>query len=370
MIERFDLAGASLALAAPDAALRRYVHAQMDPFAAGSQNGHGPADVVIETLESAGAPRAGERQNPARDGTVTLTDDGRLFVLAGGRACSVPDAAQDGPAVFAAQEGFPLPAVWRHAVRPALHVKLNAHGAVAVHSAAVDAGGTAIAVAGWSESGKTETALALMEAGATFLSDKWTVVGPEGASAFPIGVGVRRWVLPYLPTLRRALPPAARARMAVAGALAVGTAPLRRREGRAASMLERGVVLADRAGLTPTEVREAYGQTDDPARRIPLRALAVLVTSADGRLHASEADAAWAAARLARSAGVERREYFELHARAAYGLGGTEDGGRAASVRADESILAGLLGDTRVLRVEAPFPVDPRRVAGAIEAAL
>src|SRR4051794_41893577 len=79
----------------------------MDPFVAASQNGHGPADVVIETLESAAAPRAGERQNPARDGTVTLTGDGRLFVLAGGRACSVPDAAQSGPAGFAAQGGFP-----------------------------------------------------------------------------------------------------------------------------------------------------------------------------------------------------------------------------------------------------------------------
>src|SRR4051812_31893649 len=342
----------------------------MDPFVAAPLNGDGPTDVMIETLAGVDAPRAGERQNPARDGTVTLTEDERLFVLAGGRACAVPDAALTGPAVFAAQQGFPLSAVWRDAVRPALQLKLAAHGAVALHSAAVDAGGAGIAVAGWSESGKTETALALMEAGATFLSDKWTVVGPEGASAFPIGVGVRRWVLPYLPTLRRALPSGARARMAVAGALAAGTAPLRRREGRAAAMLERGVALADRAGLTPTELREAYGQTDDPARRIPLRAVAVLVTSTDGRIHATEADPAWAAARLARSAGTERREYFELHARAAYGLGGAEDGGRAASVRADEALLAGLLAAARVLRVEAPFPVDPRRVASAIEAAL
>src|SRR4051812_49956624 len=102
----------------------------MDPFAAGSQNGHGPADVVIETLESAGAPRAGERQNPARDGIVTLTDDGRLFVLAGGRACSVPNAAQDGPAVFAAQEGFPLPAGWADAGGPPAPVQLHAPGAL------------------------------------------------------------------------------------------------------------------------------------------------------------------------------------------------------------------------------------------------
>ena len=47
---------------------------------------------------------------------------------------------------------------------------------------------------------------------------------------------------------------------------------------------------------------------------VPLRALVVLVTSADGTLRAERADAAWAAARLARTAGYERRELFALRA--------------------------------------------------------
>lgn len=371
MIERFDLAGrVSLALAAPDPAARRYVHAQMDPFGARPQNGDGPADVLIEPLDPASAPRAGERQGPARDGTVTLTEDGRLFVIAGERACEIPDPATGGPARFAAAPGFPLGAVWASAVRPALQLKLHARGAVAVHSAAVERDGGAILVAGWSETGKTETALALMESGASFLSDKWTVVGPGGASAFPINVGLRRWVLPYLPRLRAALPPAARAQLAIAGALAAATAPLRRRNGRAAQVLERGVALADRAGVSPTDLRAAYGQVDDPGRRVPLRALVVLLTSADGRLRAEPADPAWAAVRLARSAGYERRELFALRQRAAYALHGPEDGGRGASVSADEELLAGLLDGVTVLRVEAPFPVDPRRVAAVVDAAL
>ena len=101
-----------------------------------------------------------------------------------------------------------------------------------------------------------------------------------------------------------------------------------------------------------------------------LRALVVLVTSVDGTLRAERADAGWAAARLARTAGYERRELFALRQRAAYSLDGPEDGGHGAAVAADERLLRELLDGATVLRVEAPFPVDPRRVAAAIEAAL
>ena len=371
MIERFDLAGrVSLGLALRDEAARRYVHAQMDPFPAEAANGAGPADVILEPLDERDAPTNAERQNPARDGVVSATHEGRLFVVAGERACSIPDVLADGPARFAVQDGFPLSAVWGPGVRAALHLKLPARGAVAVHSAAVELDGGGIAVAGWSESGKTETALALMEMGARFLSDKWTVLGPDGLSAFPINVGVRRWVLPYLPTLRSALPRASRAQLAVAGAFAATTKPLRRREGRTGALLERGVALADRAALTPSEVRAAYRQDDDPGRRVPLRALVLLLTAPGDEVRVQEADPVWAAARLARTAAYERREHFELRQRAAYGLQIAEHGARDASIRAEEELLAALLGGGKVLRVEAPFPVDPRRVSAAVEAAL
>src|SRR5882724_8485979 len=102
MIERFDLAGrVSLGLSLPDEAARRYVHAQMDPFPAEAANGAGPADVILEPLDERDAPTNAERQNPARDGVVSATHEGRLFVVAGERACSIPDVLADGPARFA-----------------------------------------------------------------------------------------------------------------------------------------------------------------------------------------------------------------------------------------------------------------------------
>src|SRR5919202_225078 len=154
-------------------------------------------------------------------------------------------------------------------VAPALH----ARGAVAVHSAAVVVDGRAVLVAGWSESGKTETALALAERGAVFLSDKWTIVGDDGTAAvFPIGVGVRGWVLDHLPRLRAALGATPRARLAIAGA---GRAAARRLPAEGGDALGRLIGLADRVALAPSAVRRAYGTAAGPWRA-PLRAVALL----------------------------------------------------------------------------------------------
>ena len=104
-------------------------------------------------------------------------------------------------------------------MRPVLQLGHVVRGAAVAHSAAVVLDGRAVLVAGWSESGKTETALALMEDGARFLSDKWTVLAPDGtARVFPIGVGVRGWTLAHLPRLDAALGKAARRRLSVAAA--------------------------------------------------------------------------------------------------------------------------------------------------------
>ncbi|HWT22825.1 MAG TPA: hypothetical protein VN213_04905, partial [Solirubrobacteraceae bacterium] len=212
----YDLSGRlSLSFAGPDP-VERAVRRQMDPFA--PQPGGGRrADVVVAPAEAPGGDGPRDIQNPAGDGVVTAADGARLRLLVGGRACDVPDPAREGTVAVAYEPGFPVAPLFRSLLRPALQVALPPRGAVAVHGAAVEVEGRAVVVAGWSESGKTEAALALIEDGARFLSDKWTVVGRDAeASAFPIGVGVRRWVLPYLPRLAAALHGRARAQVRAA----------------------------------------------------------------------------------------------------------------------------------------------------------
>ncbi|MET1232079.1 MAG: hypothetical protein ABWY52_04415 [Candidatus Limnocylindrales bacterium] len=373
-----DLSGrGAIALTTPDPNAARYLSSAFTPFRADT----GPPSAPMVTLvgSPAGSVRLDELQRAADDDLVTGTDGHRAYVIWDGRACSIPDATTTRPAEFAYELGFPLWRVFRTAIRPALQVALAADGrAVALHAASVVRDGRAIAVAGWSESGKTETALALMERGASFLSDKWTLLGPDREmSAFPISIGVRRWVLPYLPTLRRTVTRRSQVQFAAAGAASVVLDPVGRRpaptrsRGMIADLARRTGAIGDRAAFEVDELRAAYGDTSDPTRRVPTRAVCLLVNAPDGaRPHVEPMDPDLAALRLARTAGFERRSYFALRQRAAYLLADQRTTITDAAVEADAAILRSVLTGVTVLGVRAPFPTDPNTVAEAILRAL
>jgi hypothetical protein len=371
----FDLSG-RVSLSVEEAGgAEQAIRRQMDPFAPTARAPR-EADVVLAPTSERRGRSIVDVQNPANDDLVTASDGTHLLLRLHGRWCEVPDPTREGPAAFTYDPGFPVARAFRTLVRPALQIKLACRAAVAVHAASVEVDGRGVLVAGWSESGKTETALALMEDGARFLSDKWTVVGADGgASAFPIGVGVRRWVLPYLPRLAASLPGRARVQMGAAGVVAAMAEPVRRRTGgargtgRPAEYAGRVVALADRVALTPGQLREAYGQHDDPARRVPLGVVVLLTTVAVADVTAREADPAWAAARLARTAAYERRAFFHLLERRAYvsPLHDARPGPAERVLAADQALLGSVLSGVRVIEVRAPFPVDPRRVVAAMQ---
>jgi hypothetical protein len=326
-------------------------------------------DVVVEADPTVPGTLVDLQRN-AGDGRLTATDGERFYVLVQGRACVIPPLGAEGPARFAYEPGFPIARAFGKLLRPALQVALPARGAVAAHAAAVEVDGRAVLVAGWSESGKTETALALMERGARFLSDKWTVLRPDRTAAvFPIGVGLRGWVLEHLPRLDAAVRGRDRGRLRVAGWARAAARPLD--GGPVGHELERAITLADRISVTPPRLRELYG--DDPRApwEAPLGAVALLTTVPSGTgVRAEPADASWAAERLARTAAFERRGIFELHDRASWALRDRDGDARRSLVEADRALLERVLSGVMVLDVRAPFPTDPRPVADAIAAYL
>jgi hypothetical protein len=381
----FELAGhVRLTSSVADPAVRRAIAAEMDPYlplAAADDDGTVGVRVLprVALAElSTGEPAITELQLAAGDGFVTGSTDAVAYMLAGGLRASVPDALADDPASVRFDPGFPVRRLFRQIVRPALQLRALAAGSVAVHSAAVELDGAAILVAGWSESGKTETALAFAETGARFISDKWTLVAgggdadgaPEATAApFPINVGVRRWVLRYLPRLRDALPTRARAQLAAAGVAAAASSPIRgRRRLRGLAALvhdgaERAIALADRVGLAPSEVAAAYGHA--PFReRLPIRLIVVLRTVPGTELSAASGDADRLSRRLAVSAVTERHAYHALRQRTAYATGAPADPAAAAALETER--LRALLGAVPIVEVSAPFPTDPRRIVAAV----
>jgi hypothetical protein len=229
-------------------------------------------------------------------------------------------------------------------------------------------------VCGWSESGKTETALALAEGGARFISDKWTIVDRDShLHAFPVSVGIRDWVLPYLPRLRAHLRTSQRARLRLSRA---ARRPLPALTERSASRLgavvgsglDRAFTLASRLSLRQTEVAAIYGSSADTARTPHLSTLAMLTTVSGDEVSVHPAEVGWTAERLARSAAYERRPLYELDARARYA---SLDPGPSPLLEVpglEAERLRAVLQGVQLLEVRAPFPTDPRRVADALAA--
>lgn len=338
----------------------------LDPYALQPMERRAPT----LTIRQRSAPlELRELQNLAGDGWVTAYDGHTLYVLAGGRTCSFP--GDDG--VIEVEPGFPMRRLMT-VVRPALQLALLERGTPVLHASCVEVDGRAVLVAGWSESGKTETALALVERGGSFVSDKWTLLlpGPR-AGAFPIGIGIRRWVLRYLPQLRAALPGRARTQLRAAAIASAVTRPIRSSSWRGPLELlvdatRRAIELGDRTGLSPTQLRAAYGDTENPTRTPPIGLIAVLRNGLSAHVAVADGEAERLAVRLAVSAATEREPFMALRRRAAYAAArpATSDELLARDAAAIEAILDGV----PLAEVTAPFPTDPRDVARKIASLL
>jgi hypothetical protein len=373
---RFDVGGVlTLGLDHADAVTRRLVVAELDPFP--PERTAAETDLVLERAAADWRPALIDIHGLAADGSISASDGRSMYMVVEDRVASIPDPWRDDELRFVYQPGFPLVRAFSSVIRPIIQVGMLLRGAATVHAASVEIDGSAVLVAGWSESGKTETALALMEREARFLSDKWTVVSVDGtAASFPISVGVRRWVLPYLPTLRRAMPRRSSARFLAAGAARAVITPILRSRGRGriagltGQLARQGLALADRVALTPTELRNIYGQRDDATRRLPVRMVVLLSTVPAHRSPAIQhADRDWVIERLVRAAAFERLAFFAWQEGAAFALP-SRSTDSSTWIDRERRLLHQALRSAELVHVEAPFPTDPRPVADIIRACL
>ena len=338
----------------------------LDPYVPQDREGSDGAQVILRLR--AAHPELLEVQRPAKDGLVTGWDGSRLHLLEDGKACSVTTSTAG--VEFEYERGFPLERLLRRHGRFALQFAMWPR-AVCVHGSSVVIDGRGVLLAGWSESGKTEAALALMERDARFVSDKWTILGSDGTLAtFPITVGIRRWVLPFLPRLRASLPLRARAQFAASAALGSVARQASRVPGRAVStarrLADQGVLLADRVALRPSQLLRAYGDEPTPKSDERLSLAVVLTTVSTDEISIRPADPEWAARRLATSGSYERRTYFDLNERRRYSSGELVDVSRGEVEEREAAFLLAALREVPVFEVRAPFPADPRRLADAV----
>jgi hypothetical protein len=374
MARIFDLHGlASLAVQDDRDHVSRYLDSQLDPYEPLVGTVPEESDLLLcPNLEIIPEPLR-DVHGPAGDGRRTGSDGQRCYLLHGSSRFELPRLSSGSARIRLEYDPtFPLWAAFPELVRPLLQLATITRGAITVHGSTVQLGEGGLLICGWSESGKTETALALAEAGARFISDKWAIID-RGARvhAFPVSVGIRDWVLRYLPRLRAELRTSQRTRLRISRTAHRALPLLARLEttplaGVVESQLDRALTLAGRLSLRQTEVAAVYGSSQDATRTPPLTTLALLTTVPGDEVSVRPAEPAWTAARLARSAAFERRTLYELDARARYASAQLEPSPLLGVPEVEAELLRTVLDGVQLLEVRAPFPTDPRKVADAV----
>jgi hypothetical protein len=364
MIRDYDIHGIlGLRLVDPSPALARQTARQFDPLR--------PAtlavapDVSISHMPSRPHSAHRFRLGDAGDGQESGFDDSEFALLKGGAAVRVPfDHVGEGCEISCTSDSGMRKLLIDY-VRPCLQLSLLPKGYLAVHSAAVSVNGKGIVLAGWAESGKTEATLGLLQGGAAFVSDKWTIVAADGSSIhnFPTPITVRNWMIDLIPGLRARLAGSERLR-ARAGGVAASILGGSRTLGRLPLAGEmKG--LADLAGRVSVTHGQLFGDARDgsagwPAlTSAPLDTLFLLMTSNDQQISVRQGDAREVAGRLADCALYERRAFFGLYRRFRYALPDRGNPLIEGARDMEAEMLAKALESKRVFIVEAPFPFDP-----------
>ena len=76
---------------------------------------------------------------------------------------------------------------------PILNLTVLGKGALPMHASAFNYKGQGILATGWAKGGKTETLLAFMEKGATYVGDEWVYISADGQCMYGIPEPIRIW---------------------------------------------------------------------------------------------------------------------------------------------------------------------------------
>jgi hypothetical protein len=367
----YDIHGLlGLRLRSPVEALARAAARQFDPLR--------PAvlarepDVVVAHLDGESSGIRGYRLGDAGDSQLCEFDNERFALVYRGGVITMPfDSVGSGCEIGCTRDSGMRKLLIEY-VRPALQLSLLPKGAVALHSAAASFNGKGVLFAGWAESGKTEAMLGFLQAGASFVSDKWTIVAADGSFVynFPTPITVRDWMIDLIPGLKGRL-----TRTGLLRARAAGAAATVLKSGGALKRVP-GVSevkgLADLAGRVSVTHNQLFGNGANgsggwqSAPWAPLETVFFLLTGSSPTIQVRPGDAADVAGRLADCAYYERRTFFGLYQRFRYAFPGRRNPLIEHARDAEAEMLREALSAKQVYVVEAPFPFNPAVLHGAL----
>jgi hypothetical protein len=244
-----------------------------------------------------------------------------------------------------------------------------AKGVLPLHASAFTYEGTGVLATGWAKGGKTETLLAFMSQGASYVGDEWVYLTPDGRMhGVPEPIRLWSWQLRQLPELLGRLPRGDRARLrglhAASRSLTTAAAMTKSR-GPGVSVLRRVAPVAARQAYLQVPPAVLFG-SEKMALSARLDAVLLVASHEAPDVRVDPIDPAVIAHRMRASLVDERAPFMAYYRQYQYAFPGSAS---AVVERADDSergLLDVVLADKPAAYLRHPYPLEIQRLLDPI----
>jgi hypothetical protein len=249
-------------------------------------------------------------------------------------------------------------------------------GALPMHASAFNYKGKGILATGWAKGGKTETLLAFMAKGATYVGDEWVYLSADGQHMYGIPEPIRiwEWHLQEMPQYWESVERGDRARLrslnfltrsmdrTVDSGIGRGTAPVK--------MMQRLTPILKRQLSVQLPPRKLFGQEGVGPMKSKPETILFVASHETAEITVRPIDPGEIARRMVFSLQDERLDFmaYYLKFRFAFPEAGNELIDNAEDIQRD--ILSKILADKEAFSVTHPYPVSIPALYEAIKPVL
>ncbi len=232
------------------------------------------------------------------------------------------------------------------------------HGVLPLHASAFTIDSLGVLVTGWAKSGKTESLLAAMSEGGSYVGDEWVYLTPDRQMfGLPEPIRVWAWHLDQQPALLRGRPREERMRLsawkAAATVARAGLTPHLPGSG----LVRRGAPVIERQAYLQVPPTQLFG-ADRVALRGHLDSVVLMLSSSEPGITTGAAGPTEVSGRMLASLADERAPFMAHYRQFRFAFPGHASAVVDTAHEAEARLLSALFDGRPAARVVHPYPCD------------
>lgn len=231
-------------------------------------------------------------------------------------------------------------------------------GVLPLHASAFTAQSTGVLVTGWAKGGKTESLVACMAQGASYVGDEWVFLTPDGQMlGLPEPIRLWAWHLEQMPALLRSRSRAERLRLSAWKSMGATSEAAARSRLPGSGLFRKASPIIARQAYLQIPPAELFG-ADKVALRGVLDAVVLVVSHDSPEIISAPAAVSEVSSRMAASLSDERTDIMAHYHQFRYAFPEAAHGVLDTAEALECHLLASLLDQRPSAKVSHPYPCD------------